>query len=125
MKYTIIKSKKQYLKYCNTLEYLGDISSPSKTIIEEIDLLQLLIDSYDQAQWKLKKVPAHVFLKSLMTERKMKNIDLAELLNVSPGLVCDMLQGKKAFSKNSIRKIAQHFNVSQEAFNFTPQETSV
>ena len=46
-----------------------------------------------------------------------EGIDLAQLLQVSPGLVSDMLNGKKAFSKNSIRILSQHFRLKQEAFN--------
>jgi HTH-type transcriptional regulator/antitoxin HigA len=117
MKYTIIKSKKQYFEYCSRIELLGEIKKKSKDINEEIELLQLLIDKYDSEQLKSNPIPPHELLKGLMLEHNMKGIDLAQLLQVSPGLVSDMLNGKKAFSKNSIRILSNHFRVKQEAFN--------
>jgi HTH-type transcriptional regulator/antitoxin HigA len=125
MKYTVIKSKSQYQDYCNALEQLGEIKRPAKTVQDEMELLQLLIDAYDEAQRKIKKIPAHVFLKSLMNEHQMRGVTLANLLNVSPSLVSDMLHGKKAFSKNSIRILAEYFKVSQEAFNSVSKTSKV
>ena len=125
MKYSVIKSKRQYLDYCNALEQLGEIKRPSKMVRDEMELIQLLIDAYDAAQWKIKKIPAHVLLKSLMNEHKMSGVTVANLLNVSPSLVSDMLHGKKAFSKNSIRTLAAYFKVSQETFNSVPKTTKV
>ena len=118
MKYTIIKAKKQYFEYCSRIELLGEIKKKSKDINDEIDLLQLLIDKYDSEQLKSNPIPPHELLKGLMLEHNMKGIDLAQLLQVSPGLVSDMLNGKKAFSKNSIRILSEHFRVKQEAFNW-------
>ena len=117
MKYTIIKSKKQYFEYCSRLELLGEIKKKSKDITDEIELLQLLVDKYDSEKLTSSPIPPHELLKALMVEHNMKGIDLAQLLQVSPGLVSDMLNGKKAFSKNSIRVLSQHFRLKQEAFN--------
>ena len=117
MKYTIIKSKKQYFEYCSRMELLGELKKRTKDIIDEIELLQLLIDKYDSEKLISNSIPPHELLKALLVEHNMKGIDLAQLLQVSPGLVSDMLNGKKAFSKNSIRIISEHFRVKQEAFN--------
>jgi HTH-type transcriptional regulator/antitoxin HigA len=117
MKYTIIKTKKQYFEYCTLMELLGEIKKKSKDITDEIELLQLLIDKYDSEKLTNNPIPPHELLKALRVEHNMKGIDLARLLQVSPGLVSDMLSGKKAFSKNSIRILSQHFRLKQEAFN--------
>jgi HTH-type transcriptional regulator/antitoxin HigA len=118
MKHTIIKSKKQYFEYCSRMELLGEVKKKSKDITDEIELLQLLIDKYDSEQLKSNPIPPNELLKGLMLEHNIKGIDLAQLLQVSPGLVSDMLNGKKAFSKNSIRILSEHFRVKQEAFNW-------
>ena len=47
----------------------------------------------------------------------MKSVELAKLLNVSTGLVSDILNYKKGLSKEVIRVLANHFKLSQEAFN--------
>jgi HTH-type transcriptional regulator/antitoxin HigA len=52
-----------------------------------------------------------------MEEHNMKASDLANLLNVSAGLVSDMLNYKKGLSKDTIRILSQQFKLNQEAFN--------
>lgn len=47
----------------------------------------------------------------------LKAKDIAELLKLSKGTVSKMLNYQKAFSKQSIRILADHFKVRQEAFN--------
>ena len=47
----------------------------------------------------------------------MKAKDLVNLLGVSKGYVSDILHYKKGLSKEVIRKLAERFKVSQEAFN--------
>ena len=52
-----------------------------------------------------------------MKDHKMKAVDLANLLNVSEGLVSDMLNYKKGLSKDTIRILSERFKLNQEAFN--------
>ena len=52
-----------------------------------------------------------------MKDHKMKAVDLAKLLNVSEGLVSDMLNYKKGLSKDTIRILSEKFKLNQEAFN--------
>ena len=116
LKYTVIKNKKQYNAYCDALEILGDKKLKSKSDVDEMELLQLLIDKYDEAHFLSSHIPPHEILRSLANERNMKGTDLADLLNVSPGLISDMLNGKKAISKSSVRILAEFFKVHPSAF---------
>lgn len=45
--YKIIKTDAQYNKYCAILEGLVDCSKKSKAVHDEIELLALLIETYD------------------------------------------------------------------------------
>jgi HTH-type transcriptional regulator/antitoxin HigA len=47
----------------------------------------------------------------------MKAVDLAKLLNVSEGLVSDILHYKKGLSKHTILILSERFRLNQEAFN--------
>lgn len=49
MKYKIIKTKHQYKIYCSILEELVCTPNKSKSIKEEIELLTLLIEKWDEA----------------------------------------------------------------------------
>lgn len=115
--YTIIKSDTQYKRYCSILETLVESNKKTKAIQDEIELLYLLIEKYDAENSSFTNADPVEIIKSLMTEHNMKAVDLAELLNVSEGLVSDMLKYKKGLSKETIRILSQKFKISQEALN--------
>ena len=117
LQYRIIKTVAQYNSYCNKLESLTDRNRISKSMQDEIELLTLLIEKYDEDHNSFQVLNPVELLKALMKEHQMKAVDLARLLQVSEGLVSDMLKYKKGFSKETIRVISETFKVSQEAFN--------
>lgn len=117
LKYTLIRNKNQYTQYCDALESLLVLKRKSKLISDEIDLLTLLIEKYDEAHHPFLRLSPEAILKSLLIEHNMKSVELANLLGVSEGLVSDMLSGKKAISKKSMFKISQHFKVNQDLLN--------
>jgi len=117
LKYKIITSEKQYMKYCSTLEELVFNTHKTKSMKEEIALLTLLIEKWDSEHTIFDELNPVELLISLMKDHKMKSYQLAELLNVSEGSVSDMLHYRRGLSKDSIRIIAAHFKLNQEAFN--------
>ncbi|MDP4116328.1 MAG: helix-turn-helix domain-containing protein [Bacteroidota bacterium] len=117
LKYKIIKSKKQYYAYCKQLETLLGNKSKSKSMKEEIELLTFLIEKWDNEHNSFYDADPVQLLKSLMDDRNMKPVSLAEMLGVSKGLVSDILNYKKGLSKDIIRKLADTFKLSHEAFN--------
>ena len=84
---------------------------------DEIDLLTLLIEKWDAEHDSFGELDPIELLQSLMSEHNMKARDFLELLGVSKGYVSDILNYKKGLSKDVIRKLAERFKVSQEAFN--------
>jgi HTH-type transcriptional regulator/antitoxin HigA len=48
---------------------------------------------------------------------KLQAKDLAEILAISKSYVSEILNYKKSFSKDVIRKLSQRFKISHEAFN--------
>jgi HTH-type transcriptional regulator/antitoxin HigA len=117
LQYKIIKSDGQYNKYCDKLEELVDSGKKTKAVQDEIELLTLLIEKYDEEHNTFDDVDPIELLKSLMKEHKIKAVELANLLDVSKGLVSDILNYKKGLSKDTIRILSERFKVSQEAFN--------
>jgi len=117
LKYKVITSDKQYDKYCKTLEDLVFSSPKTKANKEEIALLTLLIEKYDEENSTFKLSDPITLLRSLMKDHKMKAVDVANLLDVSEGLVSDMLNYKKGLSKDTIRILSERFALNQEAFN--------
>ena len=125
LKYKVIKSEKQYNEYCQTLHDL-DFSTKRKTkaIEDEMELLTFLIEKYDEEHNTFDDADPIELLKSLMKDHKMKAVDLANLLDVSEGLVSDILNYKKGLSKETIRILSERFKLNQEAFN-RPYELNV
>jgi HTH-type transcriptional regulator/antitoxin HigA len=117
LKYKIIKSKAQYNEYCDKLENLLDKRIKDKTNKEEIELLTYLIEKWDDDHNTFEELDPIEILKSLMDDHDLKAKDLVEILDVSKGLVSDILNYKKGLSKEVIRALSEHFKVSQEAFN--------
>ena len=96
---------------------LEKLISDNTTNQDEIELLTLLIEKWDQDHNAFKDSDPIELLRSLMDEHKLKSKDLVEILGVSKGLVSDILNYKKGLSKEIIRTLSSHFSLSQEAFN--------
>lgn len=117
LKYTIIKNQQQYNDYCDCLESLVCAEEPKPGYNDEIELLELLIEKWDSENNSFKDLDPVQLLKSLMLQNKMKSKDLISLLGLSKGTISKILNYHKGLSKESIRKLAAHFKLSQEAFN--------
>ncbi len=117
LKYKVIKTESQYDRYCRMLEELLDVNSKSKAANDEIELLTLLIEKWDEEHNTFEDSDPIELLHSFMEDHKLKAKDLAEILKVSKSLVSEILNYKKGLSKGIIRTLSAHFKVSQEAFN--------
>jgi len=116
LKYKVIKNNRQYLQYCRALQLL--IQQPARSNVrDEIELLMVLIQQYDEVQEANYEMDPIQLIKSFMKDHKMNATDLVELLGISKGYVSDILNYKKGLSKEVIRKLSGRFKVRQEAFN--------
>jgi len=115
LKYTVIKDVEQYREYCDILERL--ILNDHKTREDEIELLTLLIEKWDNEHNTFNDSDPIELLKALMEEHNLKAKDLVGILNLSKGTVSKILNYHKGLSKDTIRKLSDYFKLSQEAFN--------
>ena len=113
--YKVIKTREQYYEYCRIHEKM--VFEDDALYEDEIELLELLIDKWDQDHNTMEDLDPVELIKSLMEDHKLKAKDLAELLNLSKGTVSKILNYQKGLSKESIRKLSIHFKMYQEAFN--------
>ena len=113
LKYKVIRNETQYNSYCDLLENMLSLKRKTKTVQDEIDLLTLLIENYDEANHPFQKLTPAIILKTLLAEHQMKAVHLSSLLGVSEGLVSDMLSGKKSISKKNIKIISEYFKINQ------------
>ena len=115
LKYTVIKDIEQYEKYSNILEEL--ILRDEKEIQDEIELLTLLIEKWDNEHNTLNDSNPIELLNVLMEEHDLKAKDLIDILDLSKGTISKILNYQKGLSKDTIRKLSDYFKINQEAFN--------
>jgi len=117
LKYKVITSLNQYKEYCNVLEQLIFSGSNDQNTKDEIALLTLLIEKWDAEHISSSELDPIQLLHSFIKDHNLKAKDLVNILEISKGYVSDILNYKKGLSKEVIRKLANYFKVSQEAFN--------
>lgn len=115
LKYSIVKTEKQYNQYCDVLEEL--LAQDKKDLLDEIELLTLLIEKWDTEHNSFNDLDPIELIKALMEENNLKPKDLIEILDLSKGTVSKILNYQKGLSKETIRRLSDYFKVSQEAFN--------
>lgn len=116
--FKVIKSEKQYYKYNRILYDL--VFTKKKNTKEEndiIELLQVLIESYDNEHNTFGDVDPVRMLKSLMEDHKIKAVDMAKFLKISKGHMSDILNYRRAISKPVVRKLAERFKMREEGFS--------
>ena len=115
LKFTIIKTTEQYNLYCKTLE--GHVGQDNSDLQDEIELLTLLIEKWDEEHNTFDDSDPIELLKALMDDHRLKAKDLVEIIQLSKGTVSKVLNYQKGLSKNTIRRLSDYFKVSQGAFN--------
>ena len=115
IKYTLIKTEKQYFGYCKTLEEL--VFQDNDDLDDEIELLSLLIEKWDEEHNTFESLDPIELIKALLDENNLKPKDLVKILGLSKGTVSKILNYHKGLSKESIRKLSRYFKLSQEAFS--------
>jgi len=119
MKYKRIYNIDQYNNYCNIYEDL--VTKNSKKYSEEIDLLELLIDDYDnrtiESIGTSEDMNPVEILHYLMEENQMSKAELARQLNVSRQLITEILNYKRNISKKMITKLCDRFRMQPIAFS--------
>ena len=81
LKYTIIKTDKQYSEYCNILEKL--LHQDEKALSDEIELLTLLVEKWDTEHNTFNDLDPVELIKALMKENNLRSKDLVEILKLS------------------------------------------
>ena len=105
-------------EFDHMVEHLERLTFKRDASAEEIalaELLQRLIQDYDDEHYPLPDAPPHKMVQFLMEQRGLKQADLVPVLG-SRAQVSDLVNGKRGISKAQIKKLAEYFGVSAELF---------
>jgi HTH-type transcriptional regulator/antitoxin HigA len=111
----VIESDEEFDRLVEVMESLD--RKPELTPEEAAlrDLLEKLIQDYDESHYSLPDVPPHKIIFYLMESRNLRQADLLSIFG-SRSIVSDVLAGKREPSKAHIRKLADFFHVSTDLF---------
>jgi len=115
--YKVIKTDEQFDEYCKNLEDL--VFSEKELVAEddkqdEIELLTLLIEDWDEKQRSSSDTDPVELIKSLMKDHNLNQQDLSEIAGVGKSYISEILNYKKRMSKKVIQNMANHFKIRQE-----------
>ncbi len=113
----VIKTIEQYYTYCDELERLTSLEKLSRKDEEAIDLLEVLIEKWDDEHTTSEELHPVELLKQLMEMHGLTAAGLSKNTGIDKTVLSKIINHKKGFSKEVIRVLANYFKVSQEAFN--------
>ena len=119
LKYTLIKSRTQYDEYCERIHDLLFDNREENTDEEEdeIDLLTMLIEKYNEEHSTAVDVDPVQLLQSFLDDHNITAEGLAKELSLQPDELSDTVNYKRGFSKEVILALANRFKVRPDAFN--------
>lgn len=116
MKYKKIEDLEEYTQYCNQHELLT-IKGYQKNK-DEIELLEILIDEFDNRDRAfVKKMNPVELLDSIMKDEGISRSELSRALGTSRQLISDILRYRRNISKEMIDKLSSYFKMRPEAFS--------
>jgi HTH-type transcriptional regulator / antitoxin HigA len=79
------------------------------------DLLVKLVEDFEERQYPMGESSPTEMLKFLMEQRDLRQRDIVHLFG-SSGVASEVINGKRAISKNQAKALAEFFRVSPELF---------
>lgn len=117
IKLKVIKTPEQYHQYCDEVERLTSLEQVSAENEEDIELLTVLIEKWDDEHSTSTDIPPVEMLHHLMAMHDLNAMALSQNTGIDKTILSKILNYKKGFSKETIRILSNYFKVNQEAFN--------
>lgn len=112
MEWKVIKTEKQYKKAISRLELIFDATRNSKEG-DELELLSLLIDNYEQEKAPIDFPDPIEAIKFRMEQLGYKQKDLADALGLK-SRVSEILSKKRKLTLDMIRKLNEELGIPTE-----------
>ena len=114
MNWTILKTEEDYNRASERLMEIFH-AEPNTPEYDELSLLILLVQDYDNRHYSLPQVDVLDIIKEKMQERGLKNKDLEPLIG-SKGYVSSILSGKRDITLKIAKKLRDYFDLPAELF---------
>lgn len=112
----VIRTKAEndyYLAVVEGLMLKGDEISKEEEAL--LDLLALLIETFERRYYRIEKSTPREILNELIAANRLKQSDLLPVFG-SKGRVSEVVNGKREITKEQARRLADFFHVSADLF---------
>lgn len=111
-----INSEKEYNALVNRvnelLEVVSDTNWDTSPEAVELDILSSLIEEYESKQYPIELPSLPDIIKFRMEEMKLNQVQVAELLNVSPSRISEYISGKTEPTLKIGRALCEKLGIS-------------
>lgn len=111
-----INSRRQYDLVVKAMEYLADVvdDDPKHSLVGLLEILEMLVEDYDQLFHQIPKISGKEILRNLMVEHGLRQSDLSEL--GTQGVVSEILSGRRRLNKRHADVLAKRFSLPEKLF---------
>lgn len=112
-----VQNEKDYEQVISEIENLLDLPNPSKEQSDYLEALSIFVEKYEEKHYPInsKHTNPIEILKFLMEQHQMTGSDLGRLLGQRQ-IGSAILRKERGLSKEHIRILSIHFNVSSDLF---------
>jgi HTH-type transcriptional regulator/antitoxin HigA len=111
----LIRTEAQLAAYTKALYRLTSEPRPTRTQVEAIELLTLLIERYEEAHYPIPQASPADVLRFLLDQHGLRQRDLAVELG-GESVVSEVLSGKRKLNAAHIEQLSKRFHVSPAVF---------
>jgi HTH-type transcriptional regulator/antitoxin HigA len=111
----VIHSEEELVQYTEILERLTSLEHPSAAEIDAIELLTLLVTTYEEEHYPIPKPTPVEMVRFLMDQHSLKNKDLVPQFGTDSA-VSMFLSGKRRLTVAQIQALSARFRLSADAF---------
>jgi HTH-type transcriptional regulator/antitoxin HigA len=113
MKATIIKTEEQYDVAMERIDELFD-AKPNTTEFDELELLVLLVDAYEEKNYRIEAPNPIEAIKFRMEQQGLSKADLIPFLGTR-SRVTEILNGKRGLTVKMIKKLYHDLGIPAES----------
>jgi HTH-type transcriptional regulator/antitoxin HigA len=111
----VIHNDAELDSYTQELFRLTALESPTRSEVEAIELLTLLVERYEQQHVPIPAAAPIALVRFLMEQQRLKQRDLIPEFG-SESAVSMFLSGQRNLSLEQVRKLSARFHLSTDAF---------
>ncbi len=111
----LIRNEEQLESYTKALFRLTEVSNPTPSQVEAIDLLTVLIERYEEEHFSIPEASPVDVLRFLLDQHGLKQRDLATDLG-GESVVSEVLSGKRKLNVSHLELLSKRFHVSPAVF---------